>query len=173
MLNYMLPINKFLLNSFTACSHMAWHFSPHTHTCQRELLLPRQGDFHIGCFILNQNTLQSSIKKRWIKSLLTVNIYITLHFSFIYNSVTRELRAQLSRSDFQIFMGAKSCLKILVLKHLSLKPPEEFVATFSKDRVLSKIKHPTQKWGNSLEEFQLHHKFLHQVFHSDFLISGW
>lgn len=66
-------------------------------------------------------------------------------------------------------MGAKSCLKILVLKHLTSKPLEEFVATFSKDRVLSKIKHPTQKWGNSLEEFQLHHRFLHQVFHSDFL----
>lgn len=55
------------------------------------------------------------------------------------------------------------------LSYLSLKPLEEFVATFSKDRVLSKIKHPTQKSGNSLEGFLLHHRFLHQVFHSDFL----
>lgn len=35
MLNYMLPVNKFLLNSFTACLHMAWHFSPHTHLPER------------------------------------------------------------------------------------------------------------------------------------------
>lgn len=70
----------------------------------------------------------------------------TLHFSFIYNSVTRELsKAKLSRPDYQIFVGAESCLKILILKNLSLKPVEEFVTTFSNDRVLPKTKHSTQK----------------------------